>query len=260
MAYSHLLLEISERIATLTINRPQVLNALDAVTLRELEAAVTTLEEEPGVKVILLTGAGEKAFVAGGDISAMQPLSPAEARASAGLAQRVLARIETCRKPVIAVINGYALGGGCELAMACDLRLAADTVRLGQPEINLGILPGWGGSQRLPRLVGKGRALELLFTGAMLSAAEAERIGLVNRVLPAAELMPVARELAASIASKSGNALALIKEAVRRGEDQPLDRANILEADLFALSFASADQKEGMLAFLEKRPAKFIDA
>jgi len=259
MAYGNLLVDIEERVATVTVNRPKVLNALDEATLKELERAFAALEADPQVKVIIVTGAGEKAFVAGGDIAVMQPLGPVAARNFARMAQKILDRIESCRKPVIAAVNGYALGGGCELALACDLRLAGDNARLGQPEINLGIIPGWGGSQRLPRLVGKGRAKELLFTGEMLDAHEAWRIGLVNRVVPAAELMAEARSLAGKIAGKGGAALALAKEAVDRGMEVDLEHANACEADLFGLCFATEDQKEGMLAFLEKRPAAFRD-
>jgi enoyl-CoA hydratase len=259
MQFSNLLAEIDAKVATVTINRPKVLNALDETTLKELDLAFSAFAADPEVKVVILTGAGEKAFVAGGDIAAMQPLGPVAARAFAIMAQEVLSRIERFSKPVIAAINGYALGGGCELAMACDLRIAAESARLGQPEINLGIIPGWAGTQRLPRLVGKGRAKELLFTGEMIDAREAWRIGLVNRVVPAAELMNTARELAGKIAGKGQLALALAKEAVDRGLEMDLARANACEADLFGLCFATEDQKEGMLAFLEKRTAVFRD-
>jgi enoyl-CoA hydratase len=259
MNFVNLLIETRDRIATVTVNRPKVLNALDEATLKELDQAFSALEADPQVKVVILTGAGEKAFVAGGDIAAMQPLGPVAARTFAVMAQTVLGRIEHFPKPVIAAINGYALGGGCELAMACDLRIAAESARLGQPEINLGIIPGWAGTQRLPRLIGKGRAKELLFTGEMIDAREAWRIGLVNRVVPAAELMSAARELAAKIAGKGQLALGLAKEAVDRGLEMDLARANACEADLFGLCFATDDQKEGMLAFLEKRAAVFRD-
>ena len=259
MNFVNLLIETRDRIATVTVNRPKVLNALDEATLKELDQAFSALEADPQVKVVILTGAGEKAFVAGGDIAAMQPLGPVAARAFAVMAQAVLGRIEHSPKPVIAAINGFALGGGCELAMACDLRIASETARLGQPEINLGIIPGWAGTQRLPRLVGKGRAKELLFTGEMIDAREAWRIGLVNRVVPAAELMNVVRELAGKIAGKGQVALSLAKEAVDRGLEMDLARANACEADLFGLCFATEDQKEGMLAFLEKRAAVFRD-
>jgi len=259
MQYTNLLVEVANKVATVTINRPKVLNALDEATLKELDQAFIAFEADPEVKVIILTGAGEKAFVAGGDIAAMQPLGPMAARRFAVMAQDILGRIERFPKPVIAAINGYALGGGCELAMACDLRIASETARLGQPEVNLGIIPGWAGTQRLPRLVGKGRAKELLFTGEMIDAREAWRIGLVNRVVPAAELMEAARELAGKIAGKGQVALRLGKEAVDRGLEMDLARANACEADLFGLCFATEDQKEGMQAFLEKRAAVFRD-
>jgi len=259
MQFSNLLVEIDAKVATVTVNRPKVLNALNEATLKELDQAFVSFETDPEVKAVILTGAGEKAFVAGGDIAVMQPLGPVAARDFARMAQKILDRIESCPKPVIAAINGYALGGGCELAMACDLRIAAESARLGQPEINLGIIPGWAGTQRLSRLVGKGRAKELLFTGEMIDALEAWRIGLVNRVVPAAELMGTARELAGKIAGKGRVALSLAKEAVDRGLEMDLERANACEADLFGLCFATEDQKEGMLAFLEKRAAVFRD-
>jgi len=257
MSYVNLLLEISEQIATVTVNRPQAMNALTVPTLEELEQVFIALENDPEVRVILVTGAGEKAFVAGGDISYLANLGAMEARNLALLAHRILQRIEHCSKPVIAVLNGYTLGGGCELALACDLRLASDKARLGQPEVNIGIIPGWGGTQRLPRLVGKGRALEMLLTGEMIDAQEAWRIGLVNKVYPAETLMNEARALARKICSKGAVSIRITKEAVHQGLEIDLQRANLLEADLFALCFDTADQKEGMRAFLEKRPAKF---
>jgi enoyl-CoA hydratase len=259
MNFANLLVETHDRIATVTVNRPKVLNALDEATLKELDRAFASFATDPEVKVVILTGAGEKAFVAGGDIAVMQPLGPVAARDFARMAQKILDRIENSPKPVIAAVNGYALGGGCELAMACDLRIASESARLGQPEINLGIIPGWAGTQRLSRLVGKGRAKELLFTGEMIDAREAWRIGLVNRVVPATELMAATRELAGKIAGKGGLALSLAKEAVNRGLEIDLERANASEADLFGLCFATEDQKEGMLAFLEKRAAVFRD-
>ncbi len=187
MEFKNLLVEVADQVATVTINRAKVLNALNAETLGELEQAFAALEADPAAKVIIITGAGEKAFVAGADIAAMQPIGPVEAREFALLAHRIMDRLEQGSKTVIAAVNGFALGGGCELAMACDIRLASDNARFGQPEISLGIIPGWSGTQRLPRLVGRGRALELMLTGEMIDAAEACRIGLVNRVVPAAE-------------------------------------------------------------------------
>jgi len=257
MTFENLLLDISEQIATITINRPKAMNALSPDTIKELGAVVKLIQERDDVHVILITGAGEKAFVAGGDISTFADSGPLQAREFALLAQNVLNMIESGSKPVIAVLNGYTLGGGCELAMACDMRLASDTTKIGQPEVNIGIIPGWGGTQRLPRLVGKGLAMEMLMTGEMIDAAEAHRIGLVNRVFPADELMDKARELAGKIAAKGQVSIRLTKEAVQRGMELDLEHANRYEADLFALCFDTEDQKEGMAAFLEKRPAKF---
>jgi enoyl-CoA hydratase len=259
MQFENLLVDVAGPVATVTVNRPRAMNSLSFDTLREMEEAFSALEKNAEIKVIILTGAGQKAFVAGGDISAMENMSPMEGRAFALLAQTLLNRIERFRKPVIAAVNGYALGGGCELAMSCDLRIAADTARFGQPEVNLGIIPGWAGTQRLPRLVGKGRALELLFTGDMIDAAEAHRIGLVNRVVPADELLEEARKLAEKIASKGQVAIGMIKEAVHNGLEMDSARAIGYEAELFALCFSTEDQKEGMNAFLNKRKAEFRD-
>ena len=254
-----LLLQITNQVALLTINRPQALNALSPATLGELAEAITALENNPQVKVVIITGAGEKAFVAGGDVAVMQSLAPMDAREVARQAQKLFNAIEYSPKVMIAAINGYALGGGCELAMACDIRIAAETAKFGQPEINLGIIPGWAGTQRLPRLVGKGKAKQLMFTGDMVSAAEAERIGLVNQVVPQQQLLAVAQAMAEKIAGKSQVAIRLIKEAVDNGMEMAVDKAFAYEADLFALCFATADQKEGMRAFLEKRPPKWQD-
>jgi enoyl-CoA hydratase len=260
MEFKNLLVEVADQVATVTINRPKVLNALNAETLKELEQAFAALEADPAAKVIIVTGAGEKAFVAGADIAAMQPIGPVAAREFALLAHRIMDRLEQGSKTVIAAVNGFALGGGCELAMACDIRLASDNARFGQPEINLGIIPGWAGTQRLPRLVGRGRALELLLTGDLIDAAEACRIGLVNRVVPTAELLPEARKLAGKIAGKGQVAVRLCRDAVRHGLEVDRARGSAMEADLFALCFATADQKEGMQAFLEKRKPEFKDA
>ena len=259
MTYQNLLVEVTNHVATLTINRPWALNALNLETLEELKDYFTAVQSDPETKVVIVTGAGEKAFVAGGDLSVMAPLDPMPARASARLAQSVLNLIEQGTRPVIAAVNGYALGGGCELAMACDIRIASEKARFGQPEVNLGILPGWGGTQRLPRLVGKGKALELLLTGEMIDAAEALRIGLANRVVPADQLLAEAQTMAAKIAGKGQVAVRLCKEAVVNGLEMESLRAASYEADLFALCFATEDQKEGMRAFLEKRSAHFKD-
>jgi enoyl-CoA hydratase len=257
MEFTNLLLDKADGIATVTINRPKSLNALNAETLRELQTVFAHLAEAPEVGVVILTGAGEKAFVAGADIAAMQPLDATTARRFARLGHEVLHAIEKGPKPVIAAVNGFALGGGCELSMACDLRFASENAKFGQPEVNLGVIPGFGGTQRLARLVGKGRALELVLSGAMIDAAEAWRIGLVNKVVPQAELLGAARELAATILAKGPLAVRLAKEVVTGGLEMDLDRACAWEADLFGFCFATADQKEGMTAFLEKRPAKF---
>lgn len=258
MEWKHLLVEAADGVATVTINRPQARNALHAESLIELGTALATLEADPAIRAVVLTGTG-KAFVAGGDIAAMAELGPMAAREFAALARAVFDRLEGGELPVIAAVNGYALGGGCELAMACDLRLASEDARFGQPEIGLGIIPGWGGTQRLPRLVGQGRAMELLLTGELIDAAEACRLGLVNRVLPAAELLPAARQLAGKIAAHGRPAVQLCRQAVRRGLELDLPRALAWEADLFALCFSTEDQKEGMRAFLEKRKAQFRD-
>lgn len=257
MNYSNLLLEISEQIATVTINRQHAMNALTVQTLEELEKAFIAMENDTGVRVILVTGAGEKAFVAGGDISYLANLGVVEARELALLAHRVFQCIEHSSKPVIAVLNGYTLGGGCELALACDLRLASEKARIGQPEVNIGIIPGWGGTQRLPRLIGKGRALEMLFSGEMIDAQEAWRIGLVNKIYPVESLMEEARTLAKRLCSKGALSIRFIKEVVHQGMEVDLQRANLREADLFALCFGGEEQKEGVRAFIEKRPAKF---
>ncbi len=255
MKYENLLLSIKDRVALITINRPAALNALNPQTLEELDLAFNALADNNQVHAVVLTGAGEKAFVAGGDISVMQPLGPLEAARVARQAQQLFARIESFPKTVIAAINGYALGGGCELAMACDIRIAADSARLGQPEINLGIIPGWGGTQRLPRLVGRGKAKQMMLTGEMVSAAEALQIGLVEQVVSADRLLKAATEMADMIADKPQVAVQLIRKAVDNGLDMPLDKAIDYEADIFGLCFATEDQKEGMAAFLEKRGA-----
>jgi enoyl-CoA hydratase len=231
------------------------LNALNGATLRDLEAAIDALGGDDEVRAIVLTGSGEKAFVAGADINELAVLTPTEGKDHARRGQRVFDRIEQLGKPVIAAINGFALGGGCELAMACTVRIAADTARFGQPEINLGIIPGYAGSQRLPRLVGKGRALEILLTGDMVSAQRAYEIGLVNQVVPAAELMTAARAMAHSLASKAPIAVRYIIEAVNHGLEVPLAQGQVLETSLFGAIASTEDTKEGTRAFLEKRKA-----
>jgi enoyl-CoA hydratase len=257
MVFDNLLVERDGAVAVVTINRPAKLNALNRATVDELERALADLGQDPAVRVIILTGAGDKAFVAGADIGELAVQTPVSGCAHAARGQRLLDTIERLGKPVIAAINGYALGGGCELAMACTIRIAAETARLGQPEINLGILPGYGGTQRLARLVGRGRALELLLTGAQISAEEAWRIGLVNRVVPADRLMAEARALAAELAAKAPIAVRFILEAVARGLEMPLAEAEAYEASLFGLIAATEDMREGTRAFLDKRRPDF---
>ena len=257
MAFENLLLERDGAIAVVTINRPKVLNALNTQTLDELRRVVLELGHDAGVRVVILTGAGEKAFVAGADINELAVQTPTSGREHALTGQHVLDLIENLGKPVIAAINGYALGGGCELAMACTLRLAADTAKLGQPEINLGIMPGYAGSQRMSRLVGKGKAMELILTGAPIGAAEAERIGLVNRVVPAAELMTAARALAADLAKNAPIAMRYIIAAVNTGLEMPFAEGCVFEATLFGLVASTDDMREGTTAFLEKRKPAF---
>jgi enoyl-CoA hydratase len=244
-------------VATVTVNRPAALNALDAATLNALVAAFTALAAEPEVRCVILTGAGDKAFVAGADIKAMSAMTPAEAGALAKISHRLGEWIEGLHAPVIAAVGGYALGGGCELALACDFIYASRTAKFGQPEVNLGVIPGLGGTQRLTRRVGIARARELLYTGAVIDAAEALRIGLANAVLDPAELMPRVRAVAETIASRAPLAVAAAKRAVREGSDLPLAEGLELERRLFADLFGTEDQKEGMRAFIEKRPAKW---
>ena len=257
MTYENLTVEIKDRIARVTVNRPKVLNALNDRTIREIHAAFASFKENAEVGAVILTGAGEKAFVAGADINELATMSPLGGEASSRLGQVAFSLIENLGKPVIAAVNGFALGGGCELAMACTLRVASEKARFGQPEVKLGVTPGFAGTQRLPRLVGKGRALDLLLTGRLVDAQEALAMGLVNRVVPAADLMPKARELALSLAALAPAAMRSIIEAVHRGTEMAFHEAAFLEATLFGLCFSTADMREGTRAFLEKRPAMF---
>jgi enoyl-CoA hydratase len=257
MAYENLLVARDGAVLVVTINRPKVLNALNAATLDELDDAIAGAQADDGVRAIVLTGAGEKSFVAGADINELAMQTPVGGREHARRGQAVFDRIERLGKPVIAAVNGFALGGGCELAMACTLRLAADSAKFGQPEINLGLIPGYAGSQRLPRLVGKGRALEILLTGQPLGADEAFRIGLVNRVVPAGQLMDEARGLAQALASKAPVALRYILEAVHGGLEMPFADAEGYEATLFGLVSSTDDMREGTRAFLDKRKPEF---
>ena len=256
MAYETLLLRIEDRIATLVVNRPDKRNALNATVRRELVVALDSLRDEPEVRVVVLTGAGDKAFVAGADIAEFAERTPLEQR-MAMEGRRVFEVLADFPKPTIAMINGYALGGGCELALACDLRLAARSARLGQPEVNLGILPGGGGTQRLPRLVGVGRAMRMILTGELIDAVEAERIGLVDEVVDDGDLATRTHHLARSLAGKSPVALRLAKEAVRATMEMPLSAGLRYERELFVTAFASEDRAEGVRAFLEKRQAAF---
>lgn len=257
MNFENLLVDRDGAVSIITINRPKVLNALNTQTISELQRAIDELGEDSAVRALVITGAGEKAFVAGADINELAALSPVQGKEHGRTGQAVFDRIENLGKPVVAAINGFALGGGCELAMACTLRIAADTARLGQPEINLGIIPGYAGSQRLPRLVGKGIALEILLTGDMIPASRAYEIGLVNRVVPAADLMAEAKKLAATLASKAPMATRYIIEAVNHGFEMSQADAQFLEASLFGLVAATEDMKEGTRAFLDKRKAEW---
>ena len=257
MTYETLLVEKDGAVATVTLNRPDKLNALNETMVTELAMAFRELDEDVGVHVAILTGAGEKAFAAGADIVAMSEMTAASARRFAGLGHEAGARIEQAHFPVIGAVNGFALGGGCELALTCDFLYASDRAKLGQPEVNLGVIPGFGGTQRLSRRIGIGRARELCYTGDMVGAEDALRMGLVNAVVPHGELLPRVREVAKKIAAKGPLAIAQCKRVILRGADVPLATANELEAQGFAALFGSSDQREGMKAFLEKRAAKF---
>jgi enoyl-CoA hydratase len=257
MAYENLLFATRDSIAFITLNRPKVLNALNSATFSELETVFLGVSGDPSLRAVILTGAGEKAFAAGADIQELAELGPVEGHRMAARGQAVLDLIENCGRPVIAAINGFALGGGCELAMACTIRIASESARLGQPEVKLGILPGYGATQRLPRMVGQGNALKLLLTGNMVSAAEAFRIGLVDEVVPAEALLPRAEALAQSIAANAPLAVRGCLEAVHSGYDLPLASGLALEASLFGLACATADKAEGTRAFLEKRQASW---
>ena len=257
MAFENLLLERDGAVATITINRPKVLNALNSQTIDELRRAILELKADAGVRAVVLTGAGEKSFVAGADINELAVQTPVTGREHALTGQHVFDLIENIGKPVIAAINGFALGGGCELAMACTLRIAADTAKLGQPEISLGLLPGYAGTQRLPRLVGKGRAMEMMLTGAPITADEACRIGLVNRVVPAAQVMPVARALAGEIAAQAPLAVRQAKHAIDVGADSGLAAGLEVEQKAYELLLGTRDRLEGLAAFAEKRQPRY---
>ncbi len=255
--FENLVYEKKGGIAYIIVNRPAVRNALNAQTVRELKAAFEQAKSDDEVRVAILTGSGDKAFVAGADINELATQTPVNGKDYGRAGQAVFNSIEQLGKPVIAAINGYALGGGCELAMACTFRIAAENAMLGQPEVKLGIIPGYGGSQRLPRLVGKGQALQILLTGDMVPAAEALRIGLVNQVVPQAELMSTAESIARKIMANAPLAVRLCLEAVNQGMEMSQDEGQFLEATLFGLSCATEDMKEGTKAFLEKRTPDF---
>jgi enoyl-CoA hydratase len=254
--YHFLTLEVADRIATITVNRPDKLNALNDATIAELGRAIDDANARDDVAAVLLTGAG-RSFIAGADISELESQSPLEAQRRARVGQAIFRRFETSPKPTVAAINGFALGGGCELAMACHVRIASEKAKLGQPEVKLGIVPGYGGTQRLPRLVGRGAALRLLLTGDMIDAAEAHRLGLVDLVVAPDALIDTARTMLAAMAANAPLALAGCIEAVNRGQDVPLEEGCTIESDFFGLLSATADMREGMRAFLEKRAPTF---
>jgi enoyl-CoA hydratase len=256
-SYENVRYEVDGFIATVTVAREKALNALNRQTLNEIGWALREADGDARVRVVIMTGAGDKAFVAGADISEMVEQGATEARGFAAAGRAVGDVLESMQKPVIAAVNGFALGGGCELALACDFIYASDKAKFGQPEVNLGVIPGFGGTQRLPRRIGQARAMELILTGDLIGAEEALRVGLVNKIVPAAELMNEAKKCAEKIASKGPLAIAYARRAVRKGAELNLPAGNDLEAELFALLFATQDQKEGMRAFLAKRPAKF---
>ena len=257
MAFENLKTETRDSIHIITIDRPKVLNALNAQTVAEIGSAFDAVRDDASVKCVILTGGGEKAFVAGADINELAQMTPVSGKDTSARGQNVFRAIERFPKPVIAAINGFALGGGCELALACHIRIASEKAQLGLPEVTLGIIPGYGGTQRMARLLGKGKALELILTGDRIGAAEAERIGLVNKVVPADQLMSAAEEMGRTIASRGPLAVRAAIEAVMSGSEMPFDEGQFLEATLFGLLASTEDMKEGMGAFLEKRKADF---
>ena len=257
MPYENLLYEVRDAIAWITFNRPKVLNALNRQTILELGQALDAAQGDDAVRVLILTGAGEKAFVAGADISELAKMTPITGQETSLLGQSTIRKLETMGKPSIAAINGYCLGGGCEMALACSMRVASKTAKIGQPEVTLGIMPGYGGSQRLPRLVGKGRAHEMILTGQMITAEEALRIGLVNHVTEPGELLAACEAIARKIIAQAPLAVRYSMEAIERGLEMPQEEGLYLEASLFGLCAATEDMREGTRAFLEKRPAQF---
>jgi len=257
MAYDNLLFQVSEKVARITVNRPNVLNALNRKTMDELGDCLNTVRADDEIRVLILTGAGEKAFIAGADINELSQQTPVNGREFTLYGQEIIHRLETLGKPAIAAINGFALGGGCELALACTLRIASRNAKLGQPEVKLGLVPGYGGTQRLPRLCGKGVAHELILTGEMISAEEALRVGLVNRVVESSELLATAEAIAKKIIANAPLAVKYAMEAIEHGMEMPQEEGLYLEATLFGLCCATQDMREGTRAFLEKRPPKF---
>lgn len=257
---NNLLMEVENEIAVVTINRPKSLNALNSETLAELNTCLAEIEGRTDIKVVILTGSGSKSFVAGADISEMVNATPAEGRAMGLLAREAFGRLENMPQVTIAAVNGFALGGGCEISMACDIRVAAENAKFAQPECGLGILPGFGGTQRLARLVGKGRAKEMIFTCDMIDAQDAYRIGLANHVVPQEELLDYCKAMAGRIMKNAPYAVSLAKQVINSGADMDLDNGLKLEANIFGLSFSTEDKMEGMTAFLEKRPSKFMGA
>jgi len=257
MAYENLIYEKKDGIAWITFNRPKVLNALNRKTIEELQAILTDARDDTAVRILILTGSEEKAFVAGADINELAQQTPVHGKEFSLYGQGVFHLLETIGKPSICAINGFALGGGCELALSCSIRLASKTAKLGQPEVKLGILPGYGGSQRLARLCGKGMAHELCLTGEMINAEEAQRIGLVNHIYEPTELLPAAEAMAKKIVEKAPLAVKYCMEAIERGVEMPQEEGLFLEATLFGVCCATEDMREGTKAFLEKRPPNF---
>jgi len=257
MEYKNILLSVEGEIGILTINRPKALNALNIETLQDIQMAIREIKEDPALRVLILTGAGEKAFVAGADISEMRGMSPIEAVNFSRKGHQTLDMIQDLDRPVIAAVNGFALGGGTEIAIACDFIYASENARFGQPEVTLGIFPGFGGTQRLPRLIGKGRAKELILTGKMITAQEAFQMGIVNKICPQGSLMEETKKVAAQIASNGTVAVRLAKMLVDSGLNMDLAEACAFESYAFGIGFATEDQKEGMAAFLEKRKPNF---
>lgn len=256
MTYQNIILEKDGYVARIILNRPDRLNALNPDLMMELERALEEVQNDKDVRVLVITGAG-KAFSAGADVTVMKDATPLQARSFSQLGQRVLMKLENLEIPVIAAINGYALGGGCEIALACDIRIASEKAQLGQPEINLGIIPGWGGCIRLPRIVGSAKALEIILTGDRISAQEALQVGLVNMVVPEDQLEKAVKELADKLAGKPPVAVKLAKSVVKKGLESSLKSGMSLESSAFSICFATEDQKEGVKAFLEKRKPQF---